>query len=571
LRLRHLGGPHGLGYIAAALAVAAFGLLALAAPASAIETVIQDDAQLLHRSDDEVRASMEQIRSLGINRVRITAGWSTIAPDADAARRPDFLDTDPLAYPQSNWANLDRAVKQAHQAGLQVIVDIAFWAPRWATHDPAGAQGRLRTDIDPVLYAHFAEAVARRYSGHFTPVVPRLPAPPAPPKSADATLLDQLLGKPPPPPPTPQISRAESPPPPLPAVSLYTLWNEPNHPGFLGPQWAATPDGWVPRSAAIYRAMVLAAYPAIKAVSPDARVLIGGTTSMGSSVPGQSGVPPLRFLRALACVDERLQPVSTGDCASFQPLPGDGWAHHPYSLKTPPNRLPHNPDNVPIAAIPRLTATLRALAAAGRISQADADVYLTEYGYETNPPDTHAILGLGQQATYLAWAEWLATQDPAVKMWPQFLLRDLPGDTTQRDEGAGLPPILDNWQSGLFFANGTPKPAAQTFASPGVAICQRRGRKLWVRIWSRLRRPAQSPGSNSAEIESSGPGAPDWKAVPSTARPRARFARYSRTVAPTSGAEAVRWVRWRRGTTYRVHWTQGSGASLSPASPALGC
>jgi hypothetical protein len=570
MRLRQLDGPRSIRRTAIALAVGALGLFVCAAPASAVETVLQDDAQLLHRSDDEVRASMEQIRSLGIDRVRITAGWSTIAPDADAVRRPDFVDTDPLGYPQGNWANLDRAVKQAHQAGLEVMIDIAFWAPRWATHDPAGVQGRLRTEIDPVLYAHFAEAVARRYSGNFTPVVPTLPVPPAPPKSADATLLDQLLGKPPPPPPAaPALPGAASPPPPLPAVSLYTLWNEPNHPGFLAPQWAQTPDGWVPRSAAVYRAMVQAAYPAVKAVSPSARVLVGGTSSMGSSVPGESGVPPLRFLRALACVDERLQPLTTGDCAGFQPVPGDGWAHHPYSLKTPPNRLPRDPDNVPIAAIPRLTATLRALAAAGRISQADADLYLTEYGYETNPPDTHAILGLGEQATYLAWAEWLATQDPAVKMWPQFLLRDLPGDKSQRDEAAGLPAILDNWQSGLFFADGTPKPAAQTFATPGVAICQRRGRKRWVRIWSRLRHPA--PDAGSAEIETSGAGAADWQVLPTTARPRARIARYARTVTPTSGAQLVRWVRWRPGGVYRVHWTQGSATSLSAPSPALGC
>jgi hypothetical protein len=547
-------------------AVTAVWLLTVAAKALAVETVLQDDAQLLHRSDDQVRASMEQIKALGIDRVRITAGWSTIAPDADAPARPNFDDTDPAAYPRDSWMNLDRAVKLAHQAGLEVMIDIAFWAPRWATHEPPDVQGRLRTEIDAGLYAHFAQAVARRYSGSFVPpVAPASPAQPPPPPSLDARLLDQLLGTPPRPPQSP-ASPPATPGTPLPAVSLYTIWNEPNHPGFLAPQWVQTADGWVPRSPAIYRAMVQAAYPAIKTAAPAARVLIGGTASMGRT-PGRAGVPPLRFLRALACVDPQLRPVTTGDCASFQALPGDGWAHHPYSLDTRPDRLPRDPDNVPVAAISRLTATLRVLAAQGRISQADADVYLTEYGYETNPPDTHAAFGLEQQATFLSWAQYIATRDPAVKMWPQFLLRDMPAGSTPPDRAGTLPPGASDWQSGLFFADGTPKPAAQTFASPGVAICKRVGRRRWVKVWSQLRRG----GPSTAEVQVIRAGAADWSAVPSAPRPRTPGAGYAAAVSRPPGAPLVRWVRWRPGTQYRVHWTQGSGSTLSPGSAAVGC
>ena len=121
-------------------------LLAAAAPAAAgaatpPQTILQDDAVLLHGGDQGVKDAMARLRDLGVDRVRLTAGWSVIAPAPDAAARPDFDDTDPSAYPAGAWMNLDRAVRDAHAAGLAVMIDIAFWAPRWATHDDPQAAG----------------------------------------------------------------------------------------------------------------------------------------------------------------------------------------------------------------------------------------------------------------------------------------------------------------------------------------------------------------------------------------------------------------------------------------------
>jgi hypothetical protein len=465
-----------------AIAATLLASAALAPSALAIETVIQDDAQFLHRSDDEVRASMQQVKSLGIDRVRLTAGWSTIAPDANSPQRPSFDDTDPGAYPPAGWARLDRAVRMAHEAGLEIDIDIAFWAPRWATQDPPAALSQLRNYIDPALYAHFSQAIARRYSGTFVPGVAGRPVAPSAP-SPDGSLFDDFFGSEPVDVPAPSVAAA-----PLPAVSMFTIWNEPNHPGFIEPQWIQTPAGWVPSSPAIYRAMVQAAYPAIKAAAPGSRVLIGGTSSTGSSVPGRGGVAPLRFLRALACVDSQLQPIATGTCASFKPLPGDGWAHHPYSLRTTPDHMPVNPDNLPVAAIGRLTSTLRTLVSIGRISPAVADVYLTEYGYETNPPDTHAPFSPAEQPALLAWARYIATRDPAVKMWPQFLLRDLPMGSGPRSISSKGATTTRDWQSGLFYADGTPKPAAHGFGKPAATICRTGGARHWTKGWRKLRR-----------------------------------------------------------------------------------
>jgi hypothetical protein len=534
----------------AVAAVAAVVCAVGAATAVAAETVVQDDAHLLYRSESEVRAVLEDIRALGVDRVRLTAGWSLIAPSPDSSRRPDFNAADPAAYPAANWVYLDRAVRLAHQLGLKVMIDIAFWAPRWATHDDPATPNRLRTEIDPDQYALFASAVARRYNGSFTP--PLDPGPPPPP-APDSTLLDQLfggtLGSPPPPP-------APSPPKPLeplPAVSMYTLWNEPNLQVFLLPQWERRGAGWFPRSAEIYRAMVQAAYPAIKSQAPNAQVLIGGTAGTASRVPGIGSVPPLRFIRALACVDQRLRPITTGGCAAFRQVPGDGWAHHPYSTKTLPSRDASDPNNVPVAGTPRLVATLRALVRRGRLAAGNADVYMTEYGYETNPPDPHATFGLEQQGALLAQAEYIATRSPAVKMWAQFMLRDLPGDALGSD-----------WQSGLYFADGRPKPAASTFRTPSFATCVRSGRQRLVMVWARVR-GAESPANVTLEAKQAGAA---WQSQASwTSARAASVAQAATTLALAPGVAAVRYLRRQSGTAYRVRWTGRDG--IARAGPEV--
>lgn len=559
---------------ALALFAALAAVFAMAASASAdpVETVLQDDAVFLHSDDAGVRAALAQARQLGVDRIRVTAGWSVIAPEPDQATAPAFDATDPAAYPPDAWRNLDRLVRLATAAGLKLDIDIAFWAPRWATHDDPSATTRLRTQIDPDAYAKFAAAVARRYSGAYVPPAPASQATPAREQrdgqaAPDAVLLDRLLGGGAQQRAAGGSASADEPAPreaPLPAVDMFTIWNEPNHPGFILPQWNRAADGsFTVASAGIYRAMVRAAYPAIKAQAPGARVLIGGTASMGSSTPGKSGVPPLRFLRALACVDDRLRPIDTGDCAGYTTLPGDGWAHHPYSLTTLPNARPHDRDKVPVGALDRLAFTLRVLVRERRLAPADADLYLTEYGYETSPPDPKATFGPGAQARLLGWAEYLAERNPAVKMWPQFLLRDRPGDPA----GPQMRPFGD-WQTGLIYADGTPKPAAAAFRAPAFARCVGTGRSRQVMAWGRLR--AGAPGAD-ATLEAESP-AGTYAPLATAASRRRGAPRAIVAQATLPGAPVVRYAPWRRGARYRIAWTAPDGTTAASAALApVGC
>ncbi len=457
----------------------------------ALETIVQDDGLLLYRPAAEVEAALLRIKQLGIDRVRITASWSSLtrAPESDV-KPAGFDGADPAAYEQARWQGLDRAIRAIRGAGLKALVDIGFWAPHWATSDPPGP--RARTDIDPREYAAFATAVALRYSGAFTPPAPS-PTAPAPEPTQDERVIKELL-QPLVPFPVPeplaqprgaraaQSGGAVAPHEPLPKVDRFILWNEPNHQGLLLPQWKA--DKRTPASPAVYRAMLRAGYAAVKQARPSASVLVGNTSSTGGR-RGAGPVPPLEFLRELACVDARLKPRTTGDCANFTQLPGDGWAHHPYSQNERPSRVSKpktERGDLRIADLPQLASTLDALAKMGRIAPANRRIYLTEFGYETKGIRGRPRVDERQQARWLTWAEYLADRVPAVRSFAQFLLRDQP-PAPERVSQSGARPYGE-YSTGLLHVDGSDKIAATSFLAGLFAQLQPKGRVL---LYGRLR------------------------------------------------------------------------------------
>jgi len=399
-------------------------------------TILQDDPLLLFRPPAEVDRTMARLQALGVDWVRLNAGWSLIAPNAGSPRRPRFDARDPHAYPPQAWAPLDTAVRAARRHGLAAAIDIAFWAPRWAVSRPARPVERQRFGIDPDEYAQFAEAVARRYSGDFED---------------------------------------------LPDAAAFTIWNEPNYAVFWTPQWSRAGRRFSVASAHDYRALVYAAHPAIERAAPQSRVLIGATSPSGSARPRSvaDSVPPLRFLREMACVNDDLEPIRTGSCARFRPLPGDGWAHHPYSPRTPPGRRDPDPDDVPIGELRRMSAALERLHTKGRTEES-LGLWITEYGYETNPPDPVQPVSLYQQARWLGEAERLAAADPRVRSFAQFLLRDI-----SPRPGVRGPERWGDYQSGLLLPDGTPKPALHAFANT-LVVHLARDRKS-IELWGHLR------------------------------------------------------------------------------------
>lgn len=435
-----------------------------------METVIQDDAVFLHRKPSEVGEAARRVANLGGDRIRLTASWSDLAPEPQSRRMPggSFKPTDSTTYPQGRFRSLDTAVKAARNAGIDVQIDLAFWAPRWATRLPSENKRRQRKYVVPERFAEFSKAVARRYAGDYVDPDGR--------------------GR-------------------LPKVTLWTTWNEPNHPSFLSPQWAKDgKGGFRPMSPHVYRAMHNAAYASIKDVSRDNQVLMGGTASMGSAVPGKGGVPPLQFARELACVDRNLAPLRVPECRGFHPLKADGWSHHPYSRYTTPGTPATNPDDAPLADTDRLSALLEELRKRGRLA-AKLPIHQTEYGYETRQDDPfHAPFGREEQALFMGWATFLAWKHPDTRAMAQFLLQDI--DPRESGHRPGTRSFYRDWQSGLYAADGRPKPAVQAFKLPFWAELAGEGDRRMVRLFGQVR-PGRGP--QTVRIERLDPRTNVWR------------------------------------------------------------
>jgi hypothetical protein len=237
----------------------------------------------------------------------------------------------------------------------------------------------------------------------------------------------------------------------LPAVKLWSIWNEPNLPVFLLPQRAK--KGSYPVSPALYRDIYRAAYAGLQASGHGSdTILMGELLPVGkSSKTERSSIRPLEFLRELACVDARYRPykgkaAKVRGCAGYKPLPVSGLAYHPYSLAGGPTITPPNRDDATIGALPRITRTLDRLRAKGRFAGPQRiPLWLTEFGVQTDPPDYLFGAPIKKVPGYLGQSERLAYRNPRVVSYSQYPLVD--------DRG------LAGFQSGLHFASGKPKPA----------------------------------------------------------------------------------------------------------------
>jgi hypothetical protein len=97
-------------------------------------------------------------------------------------------------------------------------------------------------------------------------------------------------------------------------------------------------------------------------------------------------------------------------------------------------------------------------------------IWLTEYAYQTNPPDRFLGVSRALQARYIGESAYRAYVLPHVEMLIHFLVRDEPN--------------VARWQSGLFDRYGVAKPAASAFPLP-LAQVSRRG--SLVTLWGQVR------------------------------------------------------------------------------------
>ena len=215
-------------------------------------------------------------------------------------------------------------------------------------------------------------------------------------------------------------------------MRLWTAWNEPNQLFQLYPQYKRVRGKWVMQSAINYAKICNAVYAGVHAtLLKGEKVACGVTAPGGNDRPGgRRGSPtPMSFMAA----------VKKAHLKKF-----DAWAHNPYGgPRETPTTKPRAKGAVTLGNIDTMIAQLTKLWGRKR-------VWLTEYAYQTNPPDRIFGVSFSKQALYLKQAYAIARKNPRIDMLLWFQLKDEPG--------------IGGWQSGLMTTRGTKKPAFVTFA-----------------------------------------------------------------------------------------------------------
>ncbi|MEA2289673.1 MAG: hypothetical protein QOD55_1670 [Solirubrobacteraceae bacterium] len=473
------------------LTAALAGLLAPPAHAARdVDVGIADDRALLWEPDATRAAqTVAAWQATGIDTVRLFAQWGVIAPGRDDPLPPAGLDQSDPGDPRYDWRNLDRAVGLVRAAGMRVMLSVTGPGPLWASARPAERNRRVRPRPD--LFARFARAVALRYGRD---------------------------------------------------VERYIVWNEPNIPLWIQPQFTCRGRRCTPYAPHLYRRLVQAAWSAIHAVDGDARVLAGALAPRGQNPRSRNAIMrPLPFLRAMGCVGARGQRVRTGPCRGFHPAPADGIAYHPHGVLRAPDIPNPNVDEAALADLPRLKRQLDVIQARNGLRNTRGrtrplDLYFTEYGYQTRPPDPRDGVRPAQQAKWLQQAAFLAWRDPRVRNITQYEWRDEP-----------LSGGVAGWQSGLRFVDDRPKPALRGFPQPFWADQAPRSRL--ARLWGQVR-----PGdAHTVTVQRRSPGSARWTAV-----------RSLRT--DSRGVFTMR-VRVTRRLDYRFTWRPEGSAAARASDP----
>ncbi|MFZ1993564.1 MAG: hypothetical protein WAU75_05595 [Solirubrobacteraceae bacterium] len=423
------------------------------------ETIFTPGAAL----KNDPNGTLQTLEKLGVTRVRVFLTWNEIAPDPTATREPAGFDaSNPAAYPSANWVQYDTIIKavESHHVGLDVVLGPP--PPRWAAGKGA-PKPALHTYWKPNAhdFQDFVHAVGTRYSGHYTP--------------AGASK-------------------------PLPRVAFWSIWNEPNIGVSLAPQ--AVDDNTVEESALLYRQLADAAWNGLQASGHGKDLtLVGETAPAGSHAAGAPGnfnaMAPLRFLRALYCVDADYRPL-TGSAATARGCPAtapasahfaadhpvlfkaSAFSDHMYPQGLPPNvSTPNEPDYAELASVPELITALDRLQSTYG-SRKHFEIYDTEFGYQTAPPDTQGgTVSPAVAAGYLNWSEYLHWRNPRIASYDQYLLLDPAPLANGRPYTA--------FATGLLTSQGAPKPTLAAFTMPLYLPVTRTAAGHPLEVWGCVR------------------------------------------------------------------------------------
>jgi hypothetical protein len=416
-----------------------------------------------------------QWRAMGVEYVRIQAFWNAISPATNSPRIPSGFDPSNPNDPRYNWGPLDAAIGAVLGNGMRVMLTLNQSGPRWASTEPNVITPSWKPN--PTRFAQFVTAVGRRYGQR---------------------------------------------------IDRYLMGSEPNQRPFLAPQFTCRGRSCTPVAPHIYRALVNAAYPALRSADPGAQVLIGELAPIGSPPSRTSGLTPLLFLQEMACVDSRFRPLRAARCRGFRAMTGNGFGYHPYvNTKTSPTTPIRNRQLAKIGDISRLLGWLDRLTARRRLRATTGRfrVYFTEFGYLSNPPNRKFGVSLPLQARYLDQSAYVVWQRRSrIKLVTQYEFND---DAF--------------FQTGLRFITGQPKPSFSGFPNPFFIDTSRGFAR--ARFWGQVRPDAQPRATVQIRRGST-------------------FSNVA-TIGTDRGGFWTRVMRAQRGATYRFTYQTAQGTRTS--------
>jgi hypothetical protein len=270
-----------------------------------------------------------------------------------------------------------------------------------------------------------------------------------------------------------------------PFVRMWAIWNEPNQRRWLQP---ASPKVYVQQ-------LLNPAYIAIHNAIKNVQVAGGVTAPRGST----GGVSPVDWIAGMRRAHAKL----------------DAYAHNPYPLRrgeTPSSGGCDHCTTITMSTLNRLLTDVR------KSFGTHTRIWLTEYGYQTNPPDRLLGVSYASQARYLSQAALRVYQAPRVDVLIHYLVRDEPN--------------VARWQSGVETALGVRKPAYEALRFP---LTQSSRRGFTTVLWGQVR-PGRGVRTYRLQQFRSG----HWYSVGSTSHTGARGF-FTRTVRASKGSRLRIW------------------------------
>ena len=248
----------------------------------------------------------------------------------------------------------------------------------------------------------------------------------------------------------------------FPYVHDFIVGNEPNLNRFWLPQFA--PDG-SDAAAPAYEQLLATTYDALKAVRPRSTVYGGALAPRGGDKPGtkRDTHSPTAFIADMGAAyraSGRATPIM------------DAFAFHPYPENSTIGPIPHpNSTSIGLADYDKLVALLGTAFDGTAQRGTTLPILYDEFGIETQIPAAKASLYAGTEPATTK----PVTEDVQARMYAQAMAMAFCQKTVL---GLLLFHVVDEkglsaWQSGVYYADGTPKSSLQ--AVRGAAFTVHRG------------------------------------------------------------------------------------------------